>query len=313
MTDTPRGGRSARPLVSVVIPFRDPGAFFREAIDSVVAQTYDQWELILVDDASSDGSTEVARSYAERDPARIRVVRQPSNVGASAARNAGVRIARGALIAFLDGDDVWLPHKLDAQVALLAQYPRVGMLYGETEYWYSWTGRDEDRARDMFPWLGVNGTSVIDPPALLTKCLAGDAAVPCTCSIILRREAIERAGGFEDQFTGMFDDQAFYAKVMLAERVLVATERWDRYRRHPSSLYSSAKRAGTVRADRLAYLAWLHDYVESSRLTSDAPRDAVRRAAWITRYPRLARLAFLSRWIDPIRRVGSQNPALRSE
>ena len=177
------------------------------------------------------------------------------------------------------------------------------MLYADTTYWYSWTGRDDDRARDMFPPLGVDRTSVIEPPALLVKCLMGDAAVPCTCSIILRREAIERAGGIEDRFTGMFDDQAFYAKVMLAERVLVATERWDRYRRHPSSLYSTAKRAGTVRADRLAYLAWLRDYLTSSRLTSDAPRVAVRRAAWITRYPRLARLAFLSRWMDPTRAI----------
>lgn len=303
VTSQAEAGGSARPLVSVVIPFRDPGAFLREAIESVVAQTYDHWELILVDDASSDGSTDVARAYVERDPNRIRMIRQSSNVGASAARNAGIREARGALIAFLDGDDVWLPHKLAGQVALLAQYPDVGMLYGETEYWYSWTGRDEDRARDMFPPLGVDRTSVIEPPALLVNCLLGDAAVPCTCSIILRREAIERAGGFEDRFTGMFDDQAFYAKVMLAERVLVATERWDRYRRHPSSLYSTAKRAGTVRTDRLAYLAWLRDYLASLRLTSDAPRVAVRRAAWMTRYPRLARLAFLSRWMDPTRAI----------
>jgi glycosyltransferase involved in cell wall biosynthesis len=284
----------------VVIPFRDPGAFFREAIESVIAQTYDTWELILVDDASSDGSTEVAREYAQRDPKRIRVVRQSSNVGASAARNAGIRESRGTLIAFLDGDDVWLPHKLEAQVALLAQHPKVGMLYGETEYWYSWSGRAEDRARDMYPALGVERTTVVAPPTLLMSCLAGHAAVPCTCSIILRREAIERAGGFEDQFTGMFDDQAFYAKVMLTERVLVATERWDRYRRHPSSLYSSAKRAGTVRDDRLAYLRWLLAYLEARRLTSDGPRRAARRAAWITRYPRLARLAFLSRWLNPI-------------
>jgi len=295
------------PLVSVVIPFRNPGAFFREAIESVIAQTYTSWELILVDDASSDGSSAIAHEYAARDPARIRVTRHANdaNLGASATRNAGIRLARGELIAFLDGDDIWLPHKLEAQVELLGSHPGVGMLYGETEYWYSWTGRPEDRARDMFPALGVERTSVIEPPSLLVKCLMGEAAVPCTCSIILRRDAIERAGGFEDRFTGMFDDQAFYAKVMLNEPVLVATERWDKYRRHPTSLYSTAKRAGTVRADRLAYLAWLRDYLNSLHLTSTVADDAVRRAAWITRYPRFARLAFLSRWLDPVGHVST--------
>jgi glycosyltransferase involved in cell wall biosynthesis len=299
-TDRKPLAQESLPLVSVVVPFRNVEQFLRETIESVIAQTYSQWELILVDDASSDASSAIARQYAEREPDRIRVIRHPNNanLGASATRNAGIRVARGPLIAFLDGDDVWLPTKLAAQVALLAEHPDVGMLYGETEYWYSWTGHDEDRSKDLFPNLGVDRTTVVDPPTLLVRCLLGEAAVPCTCSIILRREAIERAGGFEDRFTGMFDDQAFYAKVMLTERVLVATERWDRYRRHPASLYSTAKRAGTVRADRLAYLAWLRDYVESRRLTSTVPRDAVRRAAWITRYPALARFAFLSRWLN---------------
>ena len=303
MSSRHAGPSGTAPLVSVVIPFRDVAPYFHEAIESVRAQTYPHWELILVDDASTDASPDIAREYANHEPDRVRVITHARSLGASAARNAGIRVARGSLIAFLDGDDVWLPAKLDAQVALLAQYPDVGMLYGETQYWYSWTGRAEDAARDLFPDLGVDHTTVVGAPSLLVRCLLGEAAVPCPCSIILRREAIERAGGFEDRFTGMFDDQAFYAKIMINEPVLVARERWDRYRRHPASLYSTAKRAGTVRADRLTYLAWLSDYVESRRLTSTTVRDAVRRAAWLTRFPRLARIVFLSRWLDPIPRA----------
>ena len=281
-----------RPLVSVVIPVFNAGAFLHEAVQSVRAQTYDRWELILVDDGSRDGSRDVARKYAEQEPGRIRYAEHPGNadLGSSATRNLGVRLARGPLIAFLDADDVWLPGKLAAQVALLARHPDVGMLYGETEYWYSWTRKREDRERDTIPPVGVDKTTVIEPPVLVARCVLGQVTVPCTCSIVLRRDAIDRAGGWEERFIGMFDDQAFYAKVMLRERVLVVPECWDRYRRRPDSMYATAKRKGTVRVERLAYLAWLREYLTSQGVTSGPVRKAVERAAWWERHPRLVRL-----------------------
>jgi glycosyltransferase involved in cell wall biosynthesis len=291
-----------RPLVSVVIPVFNAGPFLEEAVESVRAQTYDRWELILVDDGSRDGSRDVARRYAEREPGRVRYAEHPGNadLGSSATRNLGVRLARGSLIAFLDADDVWLPGKLAAQVDLLARHPGVGMLYGETQYWYSWTGKPEDRERDTIPALGVEATTVIEPPTLVVRCVLGQVTVPCTCSIILRREAIDRAGGWEERFTGMFDDQAFYAKVMLRERVLVVPECWDRYRRRPDSMYGTAKREGTVRAERLAYLAWLREYLIAEDVTSGPVWKAVERADWCERHPRLVRLVGahrVGRWL----------------
>ena len=293
---TPAAGQvfhaDERPLVSVVIPVFDAGPFLEEAVESVRAQTYDRWELILVDDGSRDGSRDAAREYAEREPERIRYAEHPgkSNRGSSATRNLGVRLTRGSLIAFLDADDVWLPGKLAAQVDLLAHHPNVGMLYGESEYWYSWTGKPGDRARDMIPPIGVYEATVIPPPVLVARCVLGQVPVPCPCSIVLRREAIDRAGGWEERFTGMFDDQAFYAKVMLRERVLVVPECWDRYRRHPDSLYATAKREGTVRAERLVYLAWLREYLTTQGVTSGPVWKAVERASWCERHPRLVRL-----------------------
>jgi glycosyltransferase involved in cell wall biosynthesis len=281
-----------RPLVSVVIPVFNAGPFLEAAVESVRSQTYDRWELILVDDGSRDGSREVAREYAEREAGRIRHAEHPgnANLGSSATRNRGVRLARGSLVAFLDADDVWLPGKLAAQVDLLERHPDVGMLYGATQYWYSWTGKPEDRERDTIPPVGVEATTVIQPPLLLARCVLGQVAVPCPCSIILRREAIDRAGGWEDRFTGMFDDQAFYAKVMLRDRVLVVPECWDRYRRRPDSMYATAKREGTVRAERLGYLAWLREYLAGQGVTSGPVWKAVERASWCERHPRLVRL-----------------------
>jgi glycosyltransferase involved in cell wall biosynthesis len=106
----------APPLVSVVIPVYDGERFLAEALDSVFAQGYTPIEVIVVDDGSRDGSADVAARYP------VRLVRQ-DNAGTAAARNAGIRAARGELIAFLDQDDLWKPEKLAPQVEHLARHP----------------------------------------------------------------------------------------------------------------------------------------------------------------------------------------------
>ena len=122
------------PRVSVVMIFLDEERFLAEAIESVRAQTFTDWELLLVDDGSSDGSSAIARGYAEREGDRIRYLEHPGheNRGMSASRNLGIRHARGDLVALLDADDVWLQHKLSRQVALLDANPDAEMIYGAT-------------------------------------------------------------------------------------------------------------------------------------------------------------------------------------
>src|SRR3989442_388097 len=101
--------------VSVVIPFLNAEKFIQETIESVFAQTYPDWELLLVDDGSTDGSKTIAQHYAARFPDKVRYLTHNNhqNKGRSASRNLGFEHARGELIAFLDSDDVWLPRKLE--------------------------------------------------------------------------------------------------------------------------------------------------------------------------------------------------------
>src|SRR5215475_5728613 len=98
-----------QPLVSVVIIFLNAECFIQEAIESVFAQAYPAWELLLVDDGSSDASTTIAQRYAEQHRHQVRCLEHPghANRGMSASRNLGIRNARGPYIAFLDADDVW--------------------------------------------------------------------------------------------------------------------------------------------------------------------------------------------------------------
>ena len=175
------------PLVSTIMPFWNEGKFLREAIESVLAQTYDTWQLFLVDDGSIDTSTSIALWYAEHWPQKVRYLehRGHGNLGASAARNLGISQAEGSYIAFLDADDVWLPRTLEEQVAILDSHPEAGMVYGATEWWYSWAGNPEDGAIDRIPDLGVAPNTLLRPPILLTLMLQDSIAVPCTCSVMV--------------------------------------------------------------------------------------------------------------------------------
>lgn len=109
-------------LVSVIVPVYNAEKFIREAMDSVRAQTYESWELLLVEDGSSDGSVDVITDYiTEKLETRIRLIRQPANQGAACARNRGVREAAGRYIAYLDADDLWAPEKLEHEIRFMEE------------------------------------------------------------------------------------------------------------------------------------------------------------------------------------------------
>lgn len=107
----------AQPVVSVVIPVHNAGAFLRSTVDSVLQQSFQDWEIILVDDCSKDNSLEIEREYAERDD-RIRILCNESNCGVAETRNRGIRESRGRYIALLDSDDLWRSCKLEKQLSL---------------------------------------------------------------------------------------------------------------------------------------------------------------------------------------------------
>jgi glycosyltransferase involved in cell wall biosynthesis len=283
---------SARGLVSVVMPFLNIAQYLGEAIESVLAQSYTCWELLLVDDGSTDGSAEIAKRYAERAPERVRYLQHPGggNHGASAARNLALAAARGEFVALLDGDDVWLPRKLEEQVALLRAHPEAGLVYGRTLYWHSWTGTPGDRERDHLPELRVRAGRSIDPPRLLRLCLSGRAVVPCPCSILVRRSLTDTVGGFEEQFRTLYDDQVLYSKLLLVTPALPVDVCWDKYRQHENSICAQAKKSGTVLAARLHYLAWLESYLRAHRVADRQLWRTLRFQGWRSRNPRADRL-----------------------
>ena len=106
-------------LVSVIMPNYNGANFIKEAIESVLAQTYQNWELLIVDDASNDNSNKIITKFIKQDSSSVRLIELDKNSGVAVARNKGIEIASGRYIAFLDTDDLWLPNKLEVQLKFM--------------------------------------------------------------------------------------------------------------------------------------------------------------------------------------------------
>jgi glycosyltransferase involved in cell wall biosynthesis len=280
-----------RPRVSVVTIFLDEERFLAEAIASVRAQTMTDWELLLVDDGSRDRSSDIARDAAASDAARVRYLQHAggTNRGMSASRNLGLAHARGEHIAFLDADDVWLAGKLEEQLACFDAEPRVGLVYGRTTIWHSWN-RNTAAADFHYP-LGVAPNRVYEPPRLFNQLMRNRAQTPTTCNALVRRALVDEVGGFVEAFTGMFEDQVFFAKALLAAPVWVDERTWAKYRVHPASCSERALGSADELRTRLRFLAWVGEHLATRSGAPVSARAARLRAVLATRRRLLRRRA----------------------
>ena len=284
--------KTRNPLVSVIIIFLNEERFLAEALESVIVQTYPDWELILVDDGSSDQSPAIARAYAARHPARIRCVEHQGHVnrGMAASRNLGLEHSRGTYVGFLDADDVWMPDKLLGQVAILEAHREVDMVYGRTLIWHSWRGECDATSTDTYYNLGVQADTIVEPPNLLVSLIRNRAQTPTTCNALMRTEAVTRVGRFEADFRGMFEDQVFFMKLALVAKIFVASESWARYRQHKDSCSARVEASGELRPTRLRLLAWLSRYLRRHKLRARPVWRALRLQQLEVRWPALYRL-----------------------
>jgi len=207
--------------VTVLIAVRDGLPWLTDAIDSVLAQTYSDFELLLVDDASSDGTAEAAEACGDR---RIRVLRNQHNLGQAPSLNRGLRDARGEYVARMDADDVCLPERLERQVAVLEADPAVALVG-------TWLDVVDERGR---LWGRLRGR-VRDFPEFLFAILA-DRYPWGHPSVMFRREVVLRLGGY-DETLAPAEDKDLYRRLALARHDARAIEApLVRYRRHGRQL-----------------------------------------------------------------------------
>jgi glycosyltransferase involved in cell wall biosynthesis len=267
----------SKKLIScIIIFFNVDEQFFIEAIESIFAQTYQNWELLLVDDGSTNSSTKIALNYVKKYPNKVRYLEHEGhqNRGMSATRNLGIRHAKGAYITFLDADDLWLSNTLQEQAAILESNPHAAMVYGPIQWWYSWTGNIEDISRDFIDTPNVflqepdiYLDKIIPSPTLFFLLLKMRISIS---GMLIRRLVIDEVGGFEERFKGLYEDQAFCAKICLQFPVFSASNWWYKYRQHPDSCCAivAKKQKEYWHLQRPVFLKYLEEYLSIKGLNN---------------------------------------------
>jgi len=214
--DAPVAMSSQRiPRISVVIPTYNSASSLREAIESVLRQTYADFEIVVIDDGSTDDTGCVVRSFGDR----VCYWRQ-DNRGVSAARNHGIKKSRGQYVAFLDSDDLWLPGKLAEQIPLLDRDPEIGLVYSD--------------------WTVVSEQIVLEP-SYLSKLPAASGHVfdelvqsgfILTSGTVVRRRCLEDVGDFDETLSIAQDYDLWLRicyrwKIALVNKPLVIKRSWD--------------------------------------------------------------------------------------
>ncbi|MDD4138029.1 MAG: glycosyltransferase [Methanoregula sp.] len=211
-----------KPVVSVIIPVYNGQRYLAETIDSVIAQNMTDWEIIAVNDGSTDRSPAILEEYTRKEPGRIRFV-TVKNGGVSRARNAGVALARGTFIAFIDQDDLWAPEKIGQQVAQFNNNEKLGLSFTNESI------------------IDETGTVVLENVLKLGprqhgkifECLLFDNFIPIS-SVMVKKELFLNAGGFNPAFS-LAEDYDFLLKIARVAPVDYINEPLLRYREHGES------------------------------------------------------------------------------
>lgn len=192
---------SSMPKVSVIMPVYNVEAYVADAVQSVLQQTYTNFELLIIDDESPDRSIEICQQFHD---GRIQIIRQ-RNRGLAGARNTGIRYATGELLAFIDSDDMWLPQKLERHVAHLQQNPQIGVSFCRSAFI-----DDTGKPTSYYQMPKLTG---ITSPLLLCRNPVGNGSAP-----VIRREVMD-AIRFEMNLYGSVEDFYFDDRLRRSEDI----------------------------------------------------------------------------------------------
>jgi len=215
--------------VNVIIPAFNAAKYLPAAIKSVLAQTFDDWEICLVDDGSTDNTVEVIAPFLESHGSKIRYIRQ-ENRGLPAARNAAIKAASGELLALLDADDIWLPCRLSESVKVMDERPQAGLSYGRI------TVIDQD---DQLGWTWEGNPRFAEgwiAPQIYMRTIN----LPCP-TLTFRRRCVDEVGLFDETFRAT-EDRDLWLRIALQHEVAFVNEVIAYYRYSPNQMSTDPDR-----------------------------------------------------------------------
>jgi glycosyltransferase involved in cell wall biosynthesis len=296
-------GTGVAGLVSVVIPSYNRARVVGDAIESVLAQSWPHVEAIVVDDGSTDDTASVVSAYVARDPERVRYVHKP-NGGVGSARNVGFVQSRGEFVALLDSDDIWLPWKAAAQVALLRRFPEVGMVWTDLSsvtdnlamveaahlrtFYHNYR---RVRIEDITRLGGALRDLWKEAPAELgaRPFYTGDifsgmflGSLVHTSTALLRRTRLQRAGGFDESYTRAGEDYEFHLRTTFCGSVGFIDASSILYRVGSADQITTSRLVHIARGNLDTVLRWRERGRDRLALTPRAIAERVAEShAWI--------------------------------
>jgi glycosyltransferase involved in cell wall biosynthesis len=207
----------------ILIPAYNAEKFLRQALDSVIAQTYQDWRILLVNDGSKDGTEQIAQEYAERLGPKMRYIYQ-ENRGLPAARNTGILNSDGELLALLDADDEWMPNRLEDSIKPFEESQEVGLSYGLLHH------IDPDGAIiQTFVTPSKHAEGWLAPYIYMRS-----VSLPCP-TVTFRRRAVEEVGLFDETMRAS-EDRDMWLRIALRYKVAVVRTIIGRYRISPQAM-----------------------------------------------------------------------------
>lgn len=256
------------PLVSIIVPLYNMEQFLSETIESVLSQSVIDWEMLIINDGSTDKSIEIAQSFVEQYPHKIRIFHHKNieNKGANASRNLGIENAKGKFITFLDADDLFFPDTLELQLKAFAENPEADAVCGTFECWFSWSDQNNKRNRDFIVDLVLEKEKLHQPPALLIQNLIAGGRKPGINCVMLRREFVGTIGEFDESYRYLWEDQIIWAKLTLNGKIFVMDAVVTKYRQHTSSMSAVDSQNGQDILSVNIYLDWLESYLKKQEI-----------------------------------------------
>jgi len=236
--------RGSSPTVSVVIPVYNGARYLAQAIQSVLDQTYKNFELIIVDDGSTDHTREVVCSFIEKEQLPIRYIFQ-NNGGEALARNTGIAAAKGDYLAFIDADDMWMPNKLEQEVSLLEESKGIGLVFTSYRACIGEKVTDEVVSVDRQKLDG----NLLSFEELLKRSFIAPSA------IVVRKEIMQQVGPFDSSFK-MCTDYDMWLRISQITNIAYIDEPLMIYRIHPWQISTKDKKLN-VEGEIRIYETWL--------------------------------------------------------
>ncbi len=231
-----------------------------ESVESVLNQDYSDWEMILFDDGSTDGTQEIAKEYSDIHNGKIFYYEHENNrnFGTAYTRNRAVEKSKGEIIAFIDQDDIWYSDKLSYQMKIFDEMKNCAMIWGPSLYWY--------QNRTFIQPVGMNGegikSGVYNPPVFVDIFLNYFRGTPLPGASLLRRKYFDEVKGFEESIKGS-EDIALWVKLAEKFNICYDDKVLVKYRKHADSTLRRASQSREMDDWNLIFYRWIIEFLKN--------------------------------------------------